>query len=94
MEQIHLIVSGRVQGVWYRASTRQRAAALGLVGWVRNLPDGRVEVVAEGPREDLDALVTWSREGPELAEVTGIDVEWRAASGRWSDFDIEPTPRR
>ena len=68
-------VRGRVQGVFYRASTCDRAAELGLVGWVRNCPDGSVELEAEGPGEKVEQLITWCRSGPPGARVTGVEVE-------------------
>jgi len=68
-------VSGRVQGVFFRASTRDRARQLGLVGRVCNLPDGRVEVIASGPEAALAALRSWLREGPPQAVVTGLECE-------------------
>lgn len=68
-------VAGRVQGVFYRASARQRAQALGVTGHARNLPDGRVEVLACGSREAVDALCAWLRQGPPAASVTSVDIE-------------------
>lgn len=87
-ERLHLYASGRVQGVWYRASTVQEARRLGLVGWVRNLPDGRVETVAEGDRGTLEGLVRWCRRGPPLSRVTGLDVKWGMALGLFDSFEI------
>ena len=69
-----VIVSGRVQGVYFRDSCRSQAQRLGVRGWVRNRPDGTVEVVAEGPRDDVDQLLNWCRQGPSRAQVTGIVV--------------------
>ena len=69
-----LRVTGRVQGVYYRDSCRQMAQRLGVNGWVRNCPDGAVEVVAEGGRNDLDALASWCRHGPPRAVVTAVEV--------------------
>lgn len=66
---INCFVSGRVQGVWFRASTQKEAQKLGVTGWVRNLPDGRVEVMACGSREQIELLKAWLRHGPERAEV-------------------------
>lgn len=77
---IHCFVSGRVQGVWYRASTQKVAYALGLTGWVRNLPDGRVEVVACGEKEKVSQLYTWLQRGPELAKVAAVsymEITWQ-----------------
>ena len=69
------IVSGRVQGVWFRASTKGYAEDLELTGWVRNLADGRVEVLACGPPDRLQALRDWLKIGPELAEVSGLECQ-------------------
>ena len=69
------LVSGRVQGVWFRASTRAQALSLGLTGQAINLPDGRVEVIACGEDTALDALAAWLWQGPDLAEVTGVESE-------------------
>ncbi len=70
---IHCYVSGRVQGVWYRASTRDQALALGVSGYARNLPDGRVEVLACGEKDAVTALRDWLWEGPTYARVTAVD---------------------
>lgn len=69
-----VLVAGRVQGVFFRDTCRREAARLGLAGWARNLADGRVEVVAEGPAPAVDALVRWCRSGPPRADVTGVEV--------------------
>lgn len=77
---IHCFVAGKVQGVWFRASTQDKAKELGLTGWARNLSDGRVEVLACGDRGKLEALHKWLHEGPELAKVTEVvyeEVEWK-----------------
>lgn len=87
-ERLRLIISGRVQGVWYRASARDRAEALGLTGWVRNQPGGSVELVAEGNGEALDRLFCWCREGPPLAQVSRVEQERSAATGEFSAFDV------
>jgi acylphosphatase len=70
----HLIISGRVQGVFYRKSTQQEAYALGLSGWVRNMPDGRVEIKVSGECEDLEKLIIWAGKGPSDARVDGVEV--------------------
>ncbi|HEY6533302.1 MAG TPA: acylphosphatase [Acidimicrobiales bacterium] len=72
MVRVHVVVSGRVQGVWYRESCRQQAVASGVSGWVRNRADGRVEAALEGEREAVDAVLRWMAEGPPLAEVTSV----------------------
>jgi acylphosphatase len=73
VQRRHLFVSGRVQGVWYRGSCADVARGLGVAGWARNLPDGRVEVVAEGPDEAVQRLVEWCRQGPPAARVAGVE---------------------
>lgn len=84
----HLIVTGRVQGVYYRAETRDQATALGLTGWVKNRPDRSVEVVVEGGREDVEKLIDWCRQGPPVAEVTGVSVLWENYTGEFTKFKI------
>ena len=79
-KRIHAIVHGRVQGVWFRDHTLKEARRLGLVGWVRNLIDGTVEVVAQGEPQQVDALLSWLHEGSPLAEVEQVD--WREEPAR------------
>jgi acylphosphatase len=75
IERMRVIVTGRVQGVFFRESTRRKALSLGLSGWVLNLPDGRVEWVAEGEKNDLEVLLRWCQAGgPPWARVDGIEV--------------------
>ena len=81
------LVSGRVQGVWFRQSTVAEARPLGLRGYVRNLPDGRVEVVACGAPEALARLEQWLQHGPPLAQVTGVEKAPASDEG-WSDFRV------
>ena len=76
-----VIASGRVQGVGFRYWARSRAAPLGVSGWVRNTLDGDVEAVFEGPREHVELLVRWFREGPSAAYVDRLDVEWQEPEG-------------
>ena len=85
---IHCHVSGRVQGVFFRASTQAEAQRLGLTGWVRNLPDGRVEVFACGESANLNALRNWLQHGPSHAEVDRVDVEERAGDDAPSRFEV------
>jgi len=87
-ERLHLLVAGRVQGVSYRQATAEAAARLGLLGWVRNLPDGRVEALAEGPRGDLEALLELCRRGPPAASVSGLEATWGPARGDLGPFGI------
>ncbi len=74
MKRVRVLVSGRVQGVFYRATCAARARELGVAGWVRNLPDGRVEAAFEGEDAAVDAMVAWCREGPPYARVEGVEV--------------------
>ncbi len=83
-----LVISGRVQGVAFRQSTVDEAERVGVAGWARNLPDGRVEVVIEGERRRVEALVAWCRRGPRLARVEDVEVAWEEARGDVASFDI------
>jgi len=87
-KRLHIWVSGRVQGVFYRARTVEMASALGLTGWVRNLPDGRVEIVAEGDEPDLQELLEWCRQGPPMARVQEVRVEEEPYGGEFDDFSV------
>ena len=85
------LVSGRVQGVFYRDSTRRQAQAMGLTGWVRNLFDGRVEVLACGDPVQLDTFAKWLEIGPEYAKVTNIEVLPEKTSTIPDSFSVLPT---
>lgn len=74
--------------MFFRAHTQETAAALGLVGWVRNAPDGAVEVVAEGNRDRLEKLLAWCRRGPNMAQVTSVEESWEPASRQFTQFRI------
>lgn len=87
-QQIHAIVHGHVQGVSFRYYTVATARTLNLTGWVRNLPDGTVEAVAEGPKAQLESLVVFLRRGPTGARVTKLDLEWLPASGQYTEFTM------
>lgn len=87
-DRLHAYLSGRVQGVGFRHFVRQNAQDLNLKGWVRNLSDGRVEVTAEGPRENLETLKSKLRSGPPSARVEGLDEDWSTASGEYSGFHV------
>jgi acylphosphatase len=82
------LVSGRVQGVFYRASTKEQARSRGIVGYAKNLADGRVEVLAVGASADVDALVAWLREGPPTARVAHVEVE-NVPMAELADFPVE-----
>jgi acylphosphatase len=84
----HIYVSGRVQGVYYRKNARRSALSLRLTGWVRNLPDRRVEAIAEGERDLVEEFLGWCREGPSMAIVRGVEVSWEEANGEFDTFRI------
>jgi acylphosphatase len=87
-EQFRAVVLGRVQGVCFRSSTVDEARLLGLAGYARNLSDGSVEVVARGERENLARLIEFLHQGPDLARVTAVKIEWGDQSAAPSPFDI------
>ena len=80
-------ITGRVQGVFYRATTRREASARGLTGWVRNCADGSVQLVAEGPRDACEELLSYCRKGPPSARVDAVDASWSRATGAFSAFE-------
>lgn len=84
----HVIIQGRVQGVFFRVETRKAARRYGVAGWVRNLHDGTVEAVFEGTRQQVEQVVEWCRRGPPLGRVDGVDAKWKSATGEFGSFDI------
>lgn len=88
MVRAHLFISGLVQGVFYRASCRDEGAARGLSGWVRNLPDGRVEALLQGTREKVEEMIGWCFRGPWDARVSDIDVKYEEPADELSGFRI------
>lgn len=88
MKRIHLIVSGDVQGVGFRAWTKQQARVLSLTGWVKNREDGAVEIVAEGNRAALEALIEQAKKGPEVAWVHHVDIQWEEVLGEFVAFEV------
>ena len=86
--RVEIIVTGLVQGVYYRARTRREAAGLGLTGWVRNRHDGSVEIVAEGDEDDLKKLVRWGRQGPPDARVDDVQASWLDYRGQFDVFTV------
>ena len=91
MIRVHLVVYGRVQGVYFRQSSAEEARRLGVRGWVRNRRDGTVEAVAEGDRALVDAFVSWCRRGPPMASVTELDLTESDPVGLQEGFDVRPT---
>ncbi len=84
----HVVIRGRVQGVWYRGSMENEAERLGVSGWVRNRPDGAVEAEVEGEREAVEALIAWARHGPPAARVTDVEVQWTEPRGERGRFVV------
>jgi acylphosphatase len=84
----HVYVSGRVQGVFFRSETADRAQRLGINGWVRNLSDGRVEALFEGESEQVEEEIEFCRRGPPGAHVQGLDIRWEDWRGEFRDFKV------
>ncbi len=88
-KQVMLKIYGWVQGVFFRDSAQKKAKELKLVGWVSNASDGTVEVLAEGEEEKLKELIKWCYNGPRLAKVDKVDVEWQEATGQFKEFGVK-----
>ena len=86
--QVHIIVSGRVQGVFFRDFTYRTANSLGLAGWVQNTHQGKVEIIAEGEKDKLEQLIKAVSRGPSSAKVTDCQVEWKDFIGEYKFFEI------
>lgn len=86
--RVHLKITGYVQGVFYRATTRETAVRLGLHGWVRNRPDGSVELVAEGEESEINKLIDWCQKGPAGADVHDVEVSREKPTGEFTEFAI------
>jgi len=84
----HVFISGRVQGVFFRANARREALRLGVKGWVRNLRDGRVEAVIEGEEDKVKMMVEWCKRGPPGAIVSKVEIFWEPYKGEYKSFDI------
>jgi acylphosphatase len=86
---VHVIISGRVQGVWFRASTKQKAEQLGLTGWVRNTADGCVEAVFEGEENIVKEMIDWCHHGPPLAEVEKVEIKNQGPTNGFEGFTLK-----
>ncbi len=89
LSRIHLLIYGNVQGVFYRASTQEQARRLGLTGWVRNCPEGFVELIAEGEKNLIDELIRWCKHGPPRAQVSRVEIQPETFRGEFIDFLIK-----
>ncbi len=89
--RVHIFVRGKVQGVYYRQNTLQKAQELGIFGWVRNLSDGRVESVMEGSKINIEKMLAWCKEGPLDAKVEGVEIIDEEYKNEFSTFDIIKT---
>ena len=87
-KRVQVIVRGRVTGVFFRAAAQREARRLGATGWIKNRPDGSLEIVAEGEEEAVKEIVSWAHHGPSAARVDSVDVRWRGYTGEFSDFRI------
>lgn len=89
--RVQIFVYGRVQGVFFRSETQTIARNLGLFGWVRNCRDGSVEIRAEGEKDKLEELIAWCRQGPRMAGVDQVKVDWENPTGEFKGFRVEYT---
>lgn len=89
VKRFHAIITGVVQGVFFRSNTQRMASNLGLTGWVKNLDNGSVEVIAEGDEEVLKRLLEWLHQGPEDARVDSVKSEWLEPTGEFKEFSIQ-----
>ena len=87
--RLRVVIEGRVQGVFFRAATREEACSLGLSGWVKNCLDGRVEVVFEGERDKVEQILKWCQKGPPGAMVRNIEENWGDATREFDSFSIK-----
>jgi len=86
---VHVVISGRVQGVWFRASTKQKAEQLGLTGWVQNTADGCVEAVFEGEENIVKEMIDWCHHGPPLAEVENVEIKNQGPTDGFKGFTVK-----
>jgi len=84
--KVHVVISGRVQGVWFRANTKNKAEQLGITGWVRNTPDGNVEAVFEGDEKSIEEMLEWCNHGPPLARVDNVEVGKQPVTDEFDQF--------
>ena len=88
MHAITAIISGRVQGVWFRGSTQKKAMELGLTGWVKNTTDGSVYLEAQGEKSQLEIFISWLSKGPHYSRVDQVDIKWIEATTQHTSFSV------
>lgn len=88
MKQIHIKISGKVQGVFFRAHAQDRGRRLKLTGWVKNADDGGVEIMVQGEQEALEEFLVWCRKGPNRSRVDHVEIEWMDPTEVFDDFNI------
>lgn len=81
-------INGRVQGVWFRQSTKDKAVELGVTGWCRNCPDGSFEAAFQGEKKIINAIIDWCHEGPRMARVDQVNVEWLDCADKFNSFEV------
>ena len=86
--RVRIIISGRVQGVFFRRAAAEQARLLGITGWVRNLPDGAVELVGEGKRRNLELMLAWAHTGPPYARVDAAQAQWGQCQDEFLQFEV------
>lgn len=89
MTEVHLKIYGEVQGVGFRYATLRQAREFGLVGWVRNAPDGTVEIVAQGEKAVLESLINWIKTGPNFSTMRGVEARWQTPQEQYQNFEIQ-----
>ncbi|MEK7449367.1 MAG: acylphosphatase [Planctomycetota bacterium] len=87
--RVQVIISGLVQGVFFRATTEEEAQKRGLVGWVKNRPDGKVEAVLEGPPDEVESMIKWCHQGPPEASVEKVELQRSEATGEFYGFEMK-----
>ena len=88
-KRVHLIITGRVQGVWYRSYTKDKAQKIGLTGWIRNLENGDVEAIFEGEEKAIEEMIVWCYSGSPLAEIDDIQTMYEKFSDEFEEFTIQ-----
>ena len=88
MFRVHIMISGDVQGVWFRVSAQDKAKELGLTGWVKNIFSNAVEIIAEGEMDNLSKLIGWVQDGPPNAKVDKVSIEWGPSKEEFTSFEI------